>query len=100
MIHIFIQHQNTNHYKTIIYYLLNQRRLSGTKSTVKFEQCLKMQLKNNITDCLVTDLRELAWNLAEKSAAAMRDYAATGDMRYLLAAQRHLTAVQDDSGDT
>ncbi|XP_078366707.1 nuclear factor NF-kappa-B p105 subunit-like [Oculina patagonica] len=46
------------------------------------------------------DLSELAWNLAEKSAAAMRDYAATGDMRYLLAAQRHLTAVQDDSGDT
>ena len=30
----------------------------------------------------------------------MRDYATTGDMRYLLAVQRHLTAVQDDSGDT
>lgn len=55
---------------------------------------------NNIIDRLVTDLSELAWNLAERSAAAMRDYAATGDMRYLLAAQRHLTAVQDDNGDT
>ncbi|KAJ7381566.1 Nuclear factor NF-kappa-B p105 subunit [Desmophyllum pertusum] len=30
----------------------------------------------------------------------MRDYATTGDMRYLLAVQRHLTAVQDESGDT
>lgn len=45
-------------------------------------------------------LSELAWNLAEKSAAAMRDYATTGDIRYLLAVQRHLTAVQDDNGDT
>lgn len=50
--------------------------------------------------CLATDLSELAWNLAEKSSAAMRDYATTGDMRYLLAVQRHLTAVQDDNGDT
>lgn len=46
------------------------------------------------------DLSELAWNLAEKSSASMRDYAATGDIRYLLAVQRHLTAVQDDNGDT
>ncbi|XP_073234456.1 nuclear factor NF-kappa-B p105 subunit-like [Porites lutea] len=45
-------------------------------------------------------LNELAWNLAEKSAAAMRDYATSGDVRYLLAVQRHLTAVQDDNGDT
>lgn len=45
-------------------------------------------------------LNELAWNLAEKSAAAMRDYASSGDVRYLLAVQRHLTAVQDDNGDT
>lgn len=45
-------------------------------------------------------LGELAWNLAEKSAAAMREYATTGDLRYLLAVQRHLTAVQDDNGDT
>ena len=30
----------------------------------------------------------------------MRDYASTGDVRYLLAVQRHLTAVQDDNGDT
>lgn len=66
-----------------------------------FQKAIFLFKKNNkITDCLVTDLSELAWNLAEKSAAAMRDYAATGDMRYLLAAQRHLTAVQDDSGDT
>lgn len=50
--------------------------------------------------CLTTDLSELAWNLAEKSSAAMRDYATTGDVRYLLAVQRHLTAVQDDNGDT
>lgn len=30
----------------------------------------------------------------------MRDYATSGDVRYLLAVQRHLTAVQDDNGDT
>ena len=64
-----------------------------------FQKGIFLFLKQT-TDCLATDLSELAWNLAEKSAAAMRDYAATGDMRYLLAAQRHLTAVQDDSGDT
>lgn len=45
-------------------------------------------LKNNVIDCLVTDLNELVQNLAETSAAVMRDYAAIGDTRYLLAAQR------------
>lgn len=45
-------------------------------------------------------LTELAWNVAAICAAAVRDYAASGDMRYLLAVQRHLTAVQDDNGDT
>ena len=49
---------------------------------------------------LELSLSELAWNLAEKSAAAMRNYATSGDLRYLLAVQRDLTAVQDDNGDT
>ena len=42
----------------------------------------------------------LAFALAERTSSAMRDYAVTGDVRYLLAVQRQLTAVQDDSGDT
>ena len=52
------------------------------------------------TVVLELSLTELAWNVAAICAAAVRDYAASGDMRYLLAVQRHLTAVQDDNGDT
>ncbi|XP_078659378.1 nuclear factor NF-kappa-B p105 subunit-like isoform X2 [Branchiostoma floridae x Branchiostoma belcheri] len=43
---------------------------------------------------------DVAWQLAERTANALRDYAITGDVRMLLAVQRHLTAVQDDEGDT
>jgi ribonuclease D len=45
-------------------------------------------------------LKEVAWAIAEHTSCAMRDYAATGDVRYLLAIQRQLTAVQNDDGDT
>ena len=52
------------------------------------------------TVVLELSLAELAWNVAAICAAAVRDYAVSGDMRYLLVVQRHLTAVQDDNGDT
>uniref|UniRef100_UPI00358F9DD1 nuclear factor NF-kappa-B p100 subunit-like n=1 Tax=Myxine glutinosa TaxID=7769 RepID=UPI00358F9DD1 len=38
--------------------------------------------------------------LAERTAQAFLDYACTGDARMLLVVQRHLTAVQDDEGDS
>lgn len=45
-------------------------------------------------------LKELAWAIAQHMSAAMRDFAATGDVRYLLSVQQQLTAVQNDDGDT
>ncbi|XP_007897340.2 nuclear factor NF-kappa-B p100 subunit isoform X1 [Callorhinchus milii] len=45
-------------------------------------------------------LRLRALQITERTALALQDYAITGDARMLLAVQRHLTAVQDDNGDT
>ncbi|XP_039769612.1 nuclear factor NF-kappa-B p105 subunit isoform X2 [Ornithorhynchus anatinus] len=42
---------------------------------------------------------EKAMKLAKHHANALFDYAVTGDVKMLLAVQRHLTAVQDDNGD-
>lgn len=42
---------------------------------------------------------EKAMQLASRHCNALFDYAVTGDVKMLLAAQRHLTAVQDDNGD-
>ncbi|XP_056659122.1 nuclear factor NF-kappa-B p105 subunit isoform X4 [Monodelphis domestica] len=42
---------------------------------------------------------EKAMQLAKRHASALFDYAVTGDVKVLLAVQRHLTAVQDDNGD-
>lgn len=36
--------------------------------------------------------------LAKQHANALFDYAVTGDVKMLLAVQRHLTAVQDENG--
>lgn len=37
--------------------------------------------------------------LAKRHCNALFDYAVTGDVKMLLAVQRHLTVVQDDNGD-
>ncbi|NWR93222.1 NFKB1 factor, partial [Furnarius figulus] len=42
---------------------------------------------------------EKAMQLAKRHCNALFDYAVTGDVKMLLSAQRHLTAVQDDNGD-
>lgn len=47
-------------------------------------------------DCLFL---EKAVQLAKRHAAALFDYAVTGDVRMLLGVQRHLSAVQDENGD-
>lgn len=43
---------------------------------------------------------EKALQLAKRHANALFDYAVTGDVRTLLAVQRHLAAVQDENGDS
>ncbi|XP_058522971.1 nuclear factor NF-kappa-B p105 subunit isoform X1 [Ochotona princeps] len=43
---------------------------------------------------------EKALELAKRHANALFDYAVTGDVKMLLAVQRHLTAVQDENGDS
>uniref|UniRef100_A0A8B9BY55 Nuclear factor NF-kappa-B p105 subunit n=1 Tax=Anser brachyrhynchus TaxID=132585 RepID=A0A8B9BY55_9AVES len=42
---------------------------------------------------------EKAMQLAKRHCNALFDYAITGDVKMLLAVQRHLTVVQDDNGD-
>ncbi|NWU97338.1 NFKB1 factor, partial [Upupa epops] len=55
----------------------------------------------NEADCRWQDalFLEKAMQLAKRHCNALFDYAVTGDVKMLLAAQRHLTAVQDDNGD-
>ncbi|XP_055970102.1 nuclear factor NF-kappa-B p105 subunit isoform X2 [Sorex fumeus] len=43
---------------------------------------------------------EKALQLAKRHANALFDYAVTGDVKMLLAVQRHLATVQDESGDS
>ncbi|XP_023559656.1 nuclear factor NF-kappa-B p105 subunit isoform X2 [Octodon degus] len=43
---------------------------------------------------------EKALELAKRHANALFDYAVTGDVKMLLAVQRHLTTVQDENGDS
>ncbi|CAO2600121.1 Nuclear factor NF-kappa-B p105 subunit [Lemmus lemmus] len=43
---------------------------------------------------------EKALQLAKRHANALFDYAVTGDVKMLLAVQRHLTVVQDENGDS
>ncbi|XP_058150858.1 nuclear factor NF-kappa-B p105 subunit isoform X3 [Dasypus novemcinctus] len=43
---------------------------------------------------------EKAMELAKRHANALFDYAVTGDVKMLLAVQRHLTSVQDENGDS
>ncbi|XP_067828868.1 nuclear factor NF-kappa-B p100 subunit-like isoform X2 [Heptranchias perlo] len=45
-------------------------------------------------------LRMRARQITQRTAQALMDYAITGDVRMLLAVQRHLTAIQDENGDT
>ncbi|XP_072347980.1 nuclear factor NF-kappa-B p100 subunit isoform X2 [Scyliorhinus torazame] len=45
-------------------------------------------------------LQMRALQITERTAQALLDYAMTGDVRMLLAVQRHLTAIQDEHGDT
>lgn len=47
----------------------------------------------------ITSFLEKAMQLAKQHANALFDYAVTGDVKMLLAVQRHLTAVQDENGD-
>ncbi|XP_071954464.1 nuclear factor NF-kappa-B p105 subunit-like [Antedon mediterranea] len=47
-----------------------------------------------------TDYTDNLLLLAENTSRALYDYAITGDVKMILAVQRHLLAVQDDFGDT
>ncbi|XP_022087493.1 nuclear factor NF-kappa-B p105 subunit-like [Acanthaster planci] len=52
------------------------------------------------TDDLPFDYDSLAWRLAERTSRALHDFAKTADIKMVLAVQRHLTAVEDENGDT
>lgn len=59
-----------------------------------------MRLSCGCGHCLADNLfLEKALQLAKRHANALFDYAVTGDVKMLLAVQRHLTAVQDENGD-
>lgn len=45
-------------------------------------------------------LRKLVIDLTERTTRALQDFAVTGDIRMMLAVQRHLADVQDKDGDT
>ena len=43
---------------------------------------------------------KLVWQVAERTNAGLKNYAATGDVRHMLLIQRHLVSVEDVNGDT
>uniref|UniRef100_A0A452RQH7 Nuclear factor NF-kappa-B p105 subunit n=1 Tax=Ursus americanus TaxID=9643 RepID=A0A452RQH7_URSAM len=59
------------------------------------------KLRRDCAHCLADNLfLQKAMQLAKRHANALFDYAVTGDVKMLLAVQRHLTAVQDENGDS
>uniref|UniRef100_A0A8C0F118 Nuclear factor NF-kappa-B p105 subunit n=1 Tax=Bubo bubo TaxID=30461 RepID=A0A8C0F118_BUBBB len=71
--------------------------VSSCKTEVTEADC-RWQGKQN--SCVADGLfLEKAMQLAKHHCNALFDYAVTGDVKMLLAVQRHLTAVQDDNGD-
>ncbi|XP_071105685.1 nuclear factor NF-kappa-B p105 subunit-like [Haliotis cracherodii] len=43
--------------------------------------------------------KDEAIRMAQRTAVALREYAETGDIRYLLLVQRHLASIQNENGD-
>ncbi|NXP05826.1 NFKB1 factor, partial [Thinocorus orbignyianus] len=76
------------------------RRTSGDNeedaSSCKTEDNQTDETKLDVADGLFL---EKAMQLAKRHCNALFDYAVTGDVKMLLAVQRHLTVVQDDNGD-
>ncbi|XP_036266185.1 nuclear factor NF-kappa-B p105 subunit isoform X3 [Pipistrellus kuhlii] len=69
-----------------------QRDEEGTLTYPVGEKKENSRFQNNL-------FLEKALELAKRHANALFDYAVTGDVKMLLAVQRHLTAVQDENGD-
>lgn len=73
---------------------------------IKLGVSLEVEEKEATSLCPDADLSlqdsffwEKALELAKRHAHALFDYAVTGDVKMLLAVQRHLAAVQDENGD-
>ncbi|XP_074722934.1 nuclear factor NF-kappa-B p105 subunit isoform X5 [Strix uralensis] len=75
----------------------NECRTSGDEE----EDVSSCKTEVTEADCRWQDglFLEKAMQLAKYHCNALFDYAVTGDVKMLLAVQRHLTAVQDDNGD-
>ncbi|XP_032041859.1 nuclear factor NF-kappa-B p105 subunit isoform X2 [Aythya fuligula] len=78
----------------------NECRTSGVNEE-KEEDASSCRGEVNEADCRWQDgpFLEKAMQLAKHHCNALFDYAVTGDVKMLLAVQRHLTVVQDDNGD-
>ncbi|XP_073897547.1 nuclear factor NF-kappa-B p105 subunit isoform X3 [Castor canadensis] len=70
---------------------------SGNEVTLTYRVGVKEENACRFQDNLFL---EKAMQLAKRHANALFDYAVTGDVKVLLAVQRHLTAVQDENGDS
>ncbi|XP_061086918.1 nuclear factor NF-kappa-B p100 subunit-like isoform X1 [Conger conger] len=68
--------------------LANQQQANGTPQT-------QQQFRQ-----IATALQGQANQTAQRTAGALLSYCRTGDVRLLLAVQRHLCTVQDENGDT
>ncbi|XP_054681625.1 nuclear factor NF-kappa-B p105 subunit isoform X2 [Grus americana] len=77
----------------------NECRTSGDNEEKEDASSRKTDV--NEADCRWQDglFLEKAMQLAKRHCNALFDYAVTGDVKMLLAVQRHLTVVQDDNGD-
>lgn len=62
--------------------------LSGTKA--------KMSKPVKVATSVVKRVME---RITARTIRALQDYAETGDVRYLLMVQRHLTAIKNENGD-
>uniref|UniRef100_A0A8C7NZT8 RHD domain-containing protein n=1 Tax=Oncorhynchus mykiss TaxID=8022 RepID=A0A8C7NZT8_ONCMY len=73
----------------------------GTPKNVS-DESLFLHRRNLMTVVLCPEcmLEARLVDVAERQAEALFHYAVTGDVRYLLAPQRHLMTAQDENGDT
>lgn len=62
--------------------------------------CWKPGLLITVFLCPECVLEARLVDVAERQAEALFHYAVTGDVRYLMAPQRHLMTAQDENGDT
>ncbi|CAG5129174.1 unnamed protein product, partial [Candidula unifasciata] len=79
---------------------IKAQQLSPLKSKCE-GHVVKPKLDHSVSHCsqLTDTVRKVTGRVAERTLAALTDFAETGDIRHLLLVQRHLMAISNKNGD-